>query len=254
MATQDSTGRWVSLDGWYWWDGNVWRRTPSGVGCAMAALTSGIFVLAFVAFVTVLIFGVLDGLQVPMALVSGVASVALAWIGGRLAARGWTPDGRLTEQGMSMVVSLWIATAGMAWAYLVLLVVIAGQVNPAFSTWALGTWVLSPTASVALISGILILGVLDLWYSQFRFTAPYRWPVAGGDGSAGGDGDIDARGIALAILAVTAASLAAVTVWLIARASSGPRGLRLSFLSAFAGRPPHGPDRLSRSPEFRTMR
>jgi hypothetical protein len=56
MPRQDQYGRWISDDGGYWWDGQVWRPTrppttvprPSsapyyvGVGCAVVLL---VFVL-----------------------------------------------------------------------------------------------------------------------------------------------------------------------------------------------------------------
>lgn len=195
-------------------------------------------VVTFVALIA-LISGLLDGQQVLMAVLTGLASASLAWFGGHLAPRAWAPAGALTEPGMSMVVSVWVATAGLTWAYLVLVVELVGFGNPSFASWALGTWLLSPIASIMLLGAALLFGALDLWYTGPGLAPPFQWSTGAGDGVVMGDGrDWDARGLPLAVLAMVAGSLAALTVWLLARAGARSRGVHLSFTSAFMGRRP----------------
>lgn len=209
----------------------------------MAALTVGLLTFVTVTAGIAIISGLLDGQHALMAVLTAMVSGALAWFGGRLASQAWTPAGTLTEPGMAMVVSLWIAAAALTWAYLVGLVELIGFTNPSFTKWALSTSLLSPIASIMLLSVNLLFGGVDLfWYSRHGSAAPFQWstaPSAGSDGTvSGGGGDWDARAILLAILAMVAGSLAMVTVWLLARAGARSRGVRLSFGSAFIGRPP----------------
>lgn len=238
MAVQDSSGRWFSQDGRYWWDGRAWLPVQRGIGLGIAAITAAVFLLVIFMTLVAIVSGVLEGRHLVMAVLTATFSVALAVVGGRLAPRAWTPAGAVTEHGASMIGSLWAAIAGLTWAYLVVLTELTALVDPSFARWALGTWLLSPVVSISLLGGCLLFGAFSLWYSGLRSTSPFQWTTGGGGTLSGDGGDLDLRAIVLAVLGVVAGGAAILTVWLIARASARSRGVRLPFASALFGRPP----------------
>lgn len=198
-----------------------------------------------------------EGVTLPLSyvallLVSVVLPFPLAWFGGRLARGGWNGE-RLAGRGWIMLISLWGAVVLLAWAGVVLAVVLVSPRLTDFARWALASLVLSPFIPIGLILVNLISGAVSVWAGPGRNGVEAPGLAAGrrtyelgdpytGLGSSGDGGDGDAgKALLLLIIAVVAGTFAILTVWLIARASARRAGVNLSFGSAYLGRPPSSP-------------
>lgn len=219
---------------------NPRRQVVRQTIAADGTMRAGMIALAIIGVLTIAVIylTLVFKVSLPVAAAIGTASAAaaavLAIMAGRLATAAWTADGRLSDHGAAMVLSLWLAAAGMAWPYLVLLVGLYGLVDPSFAQWAMKSpllWPVFPSMSILLL---LVLGSVTLYYSRVVPQTPYDWSQLSPTGG-GAVRKLDPRALILVGLVLLATILGALTVWLIARLSARRAGAELSLGGAFTG-------------------